>query len=58
LLAPAKRAYFDYWEQRLKEELGPPDDRQALDLLNSVARNPAGEPLPSWCERSPGNAEK
>jgi hypothetical protein len=46
LLLPAKRAYFDYWEQRLKEELGHPDDRQTLDLLNSVAKNPSGEPLP------------
>ena len=43
LLSPSKRAYFDYWEQRLHEELGAPDDRLALDLLDAVARNPAGE---------------
>jgi hypothetical protein len=45
LLSPGKKGYFDYWEQRLAEELGTPDDRQALDLLNAVARNPEGEPL-------------
>jgi hypothetical protein len=45
LLTPANKGYFDYWEQRLTEELGPPDDRQALDLLNAVAKNPEGEPL-------------
>lgn len=43
LLSPGKKAYFDYWSQRLAEELGPPDDLQALDLLNAVARNPDGE---------------
>jgi hypothetical protein len=45
LLTPAGKGYFDYWEQRLAEELGTPDDRQALDLLNAVAKNPDGEPL-------------
>src|SRR5262249_30562950 len=43
LLSPGKKAYFDYWSQRLAEELGPPDDRRALDLLNVIARNPDGE---------------
>jgi uncharacterized protein len=45
LLGPSKRAYFDYWVQRLHEELGPPDDARALSLLNHIAPNPAGEPL-------------
>jgi uncharacterized protein len=45
LLSPGKKGYFDYWEQRLTEELGAPEDRQALDLLTAVARNPEGEPL-------------
>ena len=45
LLSPSKKGYFDYWEQRLTEELGAPDDRHALDLLNAVAKNPEGEPL-------------
>jgi uncharacterized protein len=42
-LSPGKKAYFDYWGQRLTEELGPPDDRQAIELLNVIARNPEGE---------------
>jgi hypothetical protein len=43
LLSPAKRSYFDYWEQRLHEELGTPDDRLAIELLDAVAKNPEGE---------------
>ena len=43
LLSPSKRAYFDYWEQRLHEELATPDDRLAIELLDAVARNPEGE---------------
>ncbi len=37
LLTPAYRAYFDYWRQRLTEELGRPDDQRALALLACVA---------------------
>lgn len=37
LLRPAKKAYFDYWRQRLAEELGKPDAGYALALLNAVA---------------------
>ena len=37
LLTPAYRAYFDYWRQRLTEELGRPDDQRALGLLACVA---------------------
>ncbi len=43
LLSPSKRAYFDYWEQRLHEELGVPDDRLAIELLDATAKNPEGE---------------
>ena len=43
LLSPSKRSYFDHWEQRLHEELGPPDDRLAIELLDAVAKNPEGE---------------
>jgi hypothetical protein len=46
LLSPGKRSYFEWWEQRLTEELGAPDNRQAVELLNAIARNPGGEPLP------------
>jgi len=38
----SKRPYFDHWEQRLHEELGEPDARYAIDLLNAVARDPTG----------------
>lgn len=37
LLKPSKKAYFDYWRQRLVEELGRPDADHALTLLNSIA---------------------
>lgn len=42
LLGPTYRAYFDYWRQRLTEELGHPDDTQALALLSAAARAPEG----------------
>lgn len=45
LLSPGRKAYFDYWEQRLTEELGPPDDRQAIALLNAAAKDPQGASL-------------
>ncbi|HYU32167.1 MAG TPA: hypothetical protein VEW48_08380 [Thermoanaerobaculia bacterium] len=37
LLKPARKAYFDYWRQRLVEELGRPDADHALTLLNTIA---------------------
>jgi hypothetical protein len=43
----AKRPYFDHWEQRLHEELGEPDARQAIDLLNAAARDSGGAPMAS-----------
>jgi hypothetical protein len=42
LLAPAKKGYFDYWRQRLGEELGKPDGGFALLLLNRAAADEAG----------------
>jgi uncharacterized protein len=45
ILRPSRRAYFDYWVQRLHEELGAPDDKQALALLAAVAKAPRGATL-------------
>lgn len=42
LLRPEKKAYFDYWRQRLGQELGRPDGKLAIELLNSVAADPEG----------------
>ena len=42
LLTPTYRAYFDYWRQRLTEELGRPDDQRAQALLAGVAVAPEG----------------
>ncbi len=42
LLSPSDRAYFDYWRQRLTEELGAPWDEQAIALLNAAAADDHG----------------
>jgi hypothetical protein len=42
LLSPAHRNYFDYWRQRLAEELGAPDDRHAVVLLNTACQDGEG----------------
>ena len=42
LLSPAKKAYFDYWRQRIQAELGKPDSDFALDLLNVAAQSTVG----------------
>jgi len=42
LLDPARKNYFDYWRQRLHDELGTPEDGWALTLLNSICRDPEG----------------
>ncbi len=42
LLSPAKRAYFDYWRQRLDEELGRPDASFAAQILNAAAASDSG----------------
>jgi uncharacterized protein len=36
LLGPQHRNYFDYWRQRLFEELGRPDAEYAIDMLNAA----------------------
>jgi len=42
LLGPSHKGYFDYWRQRLGEELGTPDDGYAVHLLNHCCRDPQG----------------
>jgi hypothetical protein len=42
LLSPVHKGYFDYWRQRLYEELGKPDAGFALALLGAAARDQAG----------------
>lgn len=42
LLTPAHKGFFDYWRQRLTEELGRPDDGHAIHLLSHCARDPSG----------------
>ena len=42
LLVPAHKGYFDYWRQRLHDELGSPEDGQAVHLLSQCARDPTG----------------
>ena len=42
LLSPSGRIYFDYWRQRLDEELGQPEAGHALLLLNAAAVDPTG----------------
>jgi hypothetical protein len=37
LLSPGRRSLFDFWVQRLTQELGTPDDKQALVLANAAA---------------------
>jgi hypothetical protein len=45
LLAPSRRAYFDYWVQRLHEELAAPQDEHAIGLLTVASRDPDGASL-------------
>ncbi|MDR3632396.1 MAG: hypothetical protein P4L84_01090 [Isosphaeraceae bacterium] len=45
LLSPSKKMYFDYWRQRLGEELGRPDDGFANLLLTKSARDERGASL-------------
>jgi uncharacterized protein len=47
LLKPAKKAYFDYWRQRLGDELGKPDAGHALTLLNTIAADESGASISS-----------
>ncbi len=42
VLSASKKGYFDYWRQRLKEELGRAEAGHALLLLNAAAADPDG----------------
>ncbi|MEM6796780.1 MAG: ATP-binding protein [Acidobacteriota bacterium] len=42
LLSAPKKGYFDYWRQRLPEEIGKSDAGLALLLLNAAAVDPNG----------------
>lgn len=42
LLSHGHRSYFDYWHQRLTEELGAPQDGWARALLNTCSRDANG----------------
>jgi AAA+ ATPase superfamily predicted ATPase len=42
LLSPSKKTYFDFWRQRLHQELGAPDDGRTVKLLNAVAADDTG----------------
>ena len=42
LLDASHRAVFDYWRQRLREEMGSVDDVHARRLLSHVCRTPKG----------------
>ena len=41
-LRPEHKMYFDYWRQRLSEELGKPDDAYAIELLNHICNSTTG----------------
>jgi uncharacterized protein len=43
LLGNSYRTHFDYWHQRLEEELGQPDAGQAALILTRISRSTAGE---------------
>ncbi len=42
LLSHGRKSYFDYWHQRLTEELGAPQDGWARALLNACSRDANG----------------
>jgi hypothetical protein len=42
LLSTNHKGYFDYWRQRLQQELGQPDSAYAVALLNAVCCDPEG----------------
>lgn len=42
LLDPSNKQLFDYWRQRLRDELGRPDSDYATSLLHAASRTPAG----------------
>jgi hypothetical protein len=42
LLTPSYKSLFDYWRQRLRDELGRPDSDYAATLLHPASRAPEG----------------
>lgn len=42
LLSPSYKVHFDYWRQRLKDELNHPDAEYATHLLNHACHDPDG----------------
>ena len=42
LLGNSYRTHFDYWHQRLEEELGQPEAGQAARVLTQICRSPTG----------------
>jgi hypothetical protein len=62
LLSPTHKAHFDYWRQRLRDELGRPDADHAALMLHAACRTPQGvrrsllmqkliDPLPDAAKR-------
>lgn len=45
LLTASKKGYFDYWRQRLEDELEQPSAGQAIMLLNKIAQKETGESI-------------
>lgn len=43
LLGNSFRTHFDYWHQRIEEELGQPDAGYAIHILSRISRSTAGE---------------
>lgn len=50
LLSARYKQYFDYWRQRLQEELEKPDDAHARRLLSHICQSPQGSDLNSLKE--------
>jgi hypothetical protein len=42
LLQPVYRTHFDYWRQRLEQELAQPDSAYAITLLSACAKDASG----------------
>ncbi len=51
LLAPAHRNRFDYWRQRLREELGEPEAGLAIHLLNAICQDRQGASRSTLAQR-------
>jgi hypothetical protein len=49
LLSPNHRVHFAPWEERLRDELGAPQDERAIRLLDSIASAPQGLSRDALC---------